>query len=193
MGRTQRLPERDKYICSREYMQDRLAVMMGGRAAEEAVFGTVTSGAENDLKRATQLARKMVLDWAMSERLGYVAFGGAQAHVFLGQEVAQRRQYSEATAREIDQQVAAILDEAYGRAKRILEKCRIEVDRVAEALQEREEIPGEEVARIVGDVEPPEPERVKTRIRRISQRLIPTQLGRPDPDNSANDADTVVQ
>jgi cell division protease FtsH len=123
--------------------------MMGGRAAEELVFDTATSGAENDLKHATQLARKMVLDWGMSERLGHVALGGRREQVFLGEEIAQRREYSEATAREADEEIKAILNETFERAKGTLRENLDALDHVAGALLEQEEIPGEKVLGLV--------------------------------------------
>jgi cell division protease FtsH len=150
MGVTQQLPERDKYIYPREYMLDRLAVMMGGRAAEDLVLGTATSGAENDLKQATQLARKMVLDWGMGERFRHLALGGRREQVFLGEEIAQRREYSEMTAREVDEEIKAILEESYERAVGTLQEHRSELDRVADALLESEEIPGDKVLELIG-------------------------------------------
>jgi len=149
MGVTQQLPTREKYIYPREYMLDRLAVMMGGRVAENLVFETATSGAENDLKQATQLARKMVLDWGMSERLGRVAWGSRREQVFLGEEIAQRRDYSETTAREIDEEIAKILDEAYDKASNSLQEYRQALTNVAQALLEHEEIPGKKVQEII--------------------------------------------
>lgn len=150
MGVTQQLPERDRYLYLREYMLDRLAVMMGGRAAENLIFDTATSGAENDLKQATQLARKMVLDWGMSERLGHVALGDESGEIFLGEEIAQRRAFSETTAREVDEEIKAILEEAFERALRVLKDNRHELDLLVDALVEREEILGEEVIRLLG-------------------------------------------
>lgn len=150
MGVTQQLPERDRYIYQQEYMLDRLAVMMGGRAAEDLVFGTATSGAENDLKQATRLARKMVLSWGMSERFRHMAFGDERQQVFLGEEIAQRRDYSEMTAREVDEEIKSILEAAYMRARSTLEENREGLDRLAEALLEREEVPGEEVLELLG-------------------------------------------
>jgi len=149
MGVTQQLPEREKYIYEQEYMLDRMAVMLGGRAAEELVFGTATSGAEDDLKHATDLARKMVLDWGMSEELGPMASGGQRQQVFLGEEIAQRPKYSEATARQVDEEVQRILEESYQRASQMLQENRAGLDRVAEQLLEREEILGDDVAGIV--------------------------------------------
>jgi len=153
MGVTQQLPERDRYVYSQEYMLDRLAVMMGGRAAEQLVLNTSTSGAENDLKQATRLARKMVLDWGMSERLGHIALGGAKEQVFLGEELTQRREYSESTASEVDEEITAILDEAYTRARNTLQKNRKGLDHLADELIEKEEIPGERVMEIIKEVD----------------------------------------
>jgi cell division protease FtsH len=150
MGVTQQLPERDKYIYSKEYLLDRLAVMMGGRASEELVFGTATSGAENDLKEATKLARRMVLDWGMSQQFDSIALGGHREHVFLGEQIGSPREYSEDTAREADQEVKAILDAAFSRAMKTLKSHREALDRVAKTLREKEELPGSEVLEILG-------------------------------------------
>lgn len=149
MGVTQQLPERDKYLYSQEYIQDRLAVMMGGRAAERLVFDTSTNGAENDLKEATRLGRRMVLDWGMSRRMGSMALGSQQEHVFLGREISQRREYSEETAREIDLEVKSILDQAFQLATDRLRENRGLLDSIAEQLIEREEMTGEEVQELV--------------------------------------------
>jgi cell division protease FtsH len=150
MGVTQQLPEKEKYIYPKEYMLDRLAVMMGGRAAEEVVAGTATSGAADDLKQATGLARRMVLEWGMSQSLGQMAMGDGRENVFLGYEIAQRREYSEETAREIDEEIKRILKESYDQAVDILQKHRDGLDRVAKDLLEKEEITGKEVLEMVG-------------------------------------------
>lgn len=152
MGVTQQLPEREKYIYPRDYLLDRIAVMMGGRAAEELVLDTATSGAANDFQQATQLVRKMVLQWGMSDRFEHVSFGGPQQQVFLGQEIAQRREYSESTAYEIDKEIETILDAAYDRAIETLREYRDGLDRLADALLVEEEIPGDRVLELV-DVE----------------------------------------
>lgn len=164
MGVTQQMPEGDKYLFAREYMLDRLAVMMGGRAAEELVFRTATSGAENDLKQATRIARKMVLDWGMSPRLGNVALGSERENVFLGEEIAHRRQYSETTAREIDEEVRRILNEAYQRAQDELKSRRSALDQIAEQLLEREELRGEEVVEMVNGSKTPQEEGQERRV-----------------------------
>jgi cell division protease FtsH len=150
MGVTQQLPEQEKYIYAKEYLLDRLAVMMGGRAAEQLVFNTITSGAENDLKEATRLARKMILDWGMGERLSHIAFGGQNEQVFLGEDLMHHRDYSEATAHQVDQEIDAVLDQAYRRAAETLQSCRQELDRVAEALLTDEEVDGSTVLELVG-------------------------------------------
>ena len=158
MGVTQQLPEKEKYIYPREYLMDRLAVMLGGRAAEGLVLHTMTSGAENDLKQATILARKMILDWGMSEKLGNMAWSGPRQNVFLGEEIAQRREYSEATAREIDEEIKKIVTEAYEKALEVLKENREGLDRVADALIEKEEITGEEIHRLLNRKPQPQPE-----------------------------------
>ncbi len=148
MGVTQMMPEREKYVHTREYVLDMMAMMMGGRAAEELVLGTATTGAEKDLKEATRLARKMVLDWGMGPTLGNVAMGGVQRHMYLG-DGHSTREYSEATAREIDDEVRAILASSYERAVDALREHRDGLDAVAQALLDNEQITGEEVLRLV--------------------------------------------
>jgi cell division protease FtsH len=152
MGYTEQLPEGERYIYPKEYILDRMAVMLGGRAAEELILKTATSGAENDLKVATRMARKMVLDWGMSDRLGHVAFGDERGQVFLGEEIAERRVYSETTAREVDEEVKRFVNEAYERAASILESKIDALNKIAAFLMEKEEIQGEDVYRIVGAI-----------------------------------------
>ncbi len=150
MGVTQQLPEKDTYVLARPVALDRMAVLLGGRAAEDLVLETATSGAENDLKEVVRLARTMVLDWGMSERLPNLALGGRREHVFLGEEIAERRDYSEATGREVDQEIRRLVDDAFGRARAILEEHRHGLDALADALLEHEELPGERVLELVG-------------------------------------------
>jgi len=149
MGVTQQLPEEERYIYQKSYMLDRAAVMMGGRAAEELVFDTATSGAQDDLRQATSLARKMVLDFGMSEKIGPISPGGRKEQVFLGEEIAQQREYSDETAREVDQEVKKIVDEAYGRAREVLEEHRDTLDQLASLLIEEEEVSGSKVLELL--------------------------------------------
>ncbi|MGF1670691.1 MAG: ATP-dependent zinc metalloprotease FtsH, partial [Balneolaceae bacterium] len=149
MGVTQQLPKKEKYLYNKEYLLDRLAVIMGGRAAEQLVFNTSTSGAQNDLKQVAQLSRKMVMDWGMSDLFGNISFDRGQEEVFIGREMGKHREYSDSTAREIDEEVKKISKEAYERAMKTLRENRDVLDRVAELLIEREEIPGDLVSKLL--------------------------------------------
>jgi cell division protease FtsH len=152
MGVTQQLPERDRFLYSSDYLLDYISVMMGGRAAEELALGVMTSGASNDLKQATHLARKMVLEWGMSPRFGAIFLGNEESS-FLGDFAVQGRSFSETTAREVDEEIRSILEEAYARAKRILVERRPALERLVEALLEKEQIQGEEVYALLQDVD----------------------------------------
>ena len=132
MGLTEQLPEGDRYLYRKDYITDRLAVMMGGRAAEAEVIGEITSGAANDLKQAYEIARRMVLEWGMSDRFGSVAFGSGEREVFLGSELGHQKMYSDATGREIDDEIRSILDHAYDRAVELIREKRQGLDKLAE-------------------------------------------------------------
>ncbi|MGH7423854.1 MAG: ATP-dependent zinc metalloprotease FtsH, partial [Candidatus Methylomirabilales bacterium] len=119
LGITQQLPMDEKHNYHREYLLDNIAILMGGRVAEELVLGHMSTGAGNDLERATDLARKMVCEWGMSEKLGPLTFGKREEMIFLGKEIAQHQDYSEQTAQEIDQEVRRFVIEAYERAKEL--------------------------------------------------------------------------
>jgi cell division protease FtsH len=145
MGVTQQLPLKEKFLYNKEYLLDRLAVIMGGRAAEELIFDTSTSGAQNDLQQVSKMARKMVMDWGMSEKFGHMSFGVNQEEVFLGRDISKQKEFSDATAREIDEEVQKISQESYGRAMATLTKHKTILDKIASLLIEKEEIPGEMV------------------------------------------------
>ncbi len=145
MGATQQLPEEDKYLYERSYLEDRIAVMMGGRAAEKLKTETLTSGAENDLKEAQRLARKMVLDCGMAEAFENVALGSQRQNVFVGEQIAVEKQSSEETNRHIDKSVQEFLNNAFSRAIETLEKHEKVLETVAETLLENEEIPGNKI------------------------------------------------
>ncbi|MDZ7780740.1 MAG: ATP-dependent zinc metalloprotease FtsH [Gemmatimonadota bacterium] len=149
MGTTHQLPERERYIWRREDLLDQLALLLGGRAAEDLVFGTVTSGAEDDLQRATETARRMVSRWGMSDSLGPFSSGGPE-EVFIGQQLARGRDHSEATARAVDGEVRRILDDAANRARETLEQHRDALEQVVALLLEKEEVSGDEVAEALG-------------------------------------------
>jgi cell division protease FtsH len=144
LGLTQQLPTEDKYSYSKRYLEAMLAVLMGGRLAEEIFVGEITTGAGNDIERASAMARRMVCEWGMSE-LGPVTFGKKEEAIFLGREFAQHQDFSEATAVEIDREVKRILDRAYAHAKEIITQHKSSLDRIARKLLERETLEGWEV------------------------------------------------
>ena len=148
LGLTQQLPTEDKYSYSKRYLEANLAVLMGGRIAEEIFLMEITTGAGNDIERATSLARKMVCEWGMSE-LGPLSFGKKEEAIFLGREFAQHQDYSEATALEIDREVHRIIDKSYNTAKEIITKNKSSLDRVARRLLEKETLDGVEVNAIL--------------------------------------------
>ncbi len=150
LGATHQLPMEEKHIYQREYILDRLAVSLAGRAAELLVFGTVSTGASNDLVSATELARKMVREWGMSERLGPMAWG-EQGMVFLGEDLVKAHEYSDETARVIDEEVQRILEEQDARAREIISKNRGALEALAEALRAQETISGTEAGRIIDE------------------------------------------
>ena len=143
-GMTIYLPDEDRSYLSRSYMLDRIAGLLGGRAAEQLVLGDISTGASNDISRATQLARKMVGTYGMSEQLGNVAFDAGHDEVFIGKSMAQTRPYSEETAAEMDQEIRRIMDEAYGRCRKILEQYRPQLDQVAQFLLQHETMTAQE-------------------------------------------------
>jgi cell division protease FtsH len=152
MGITQQLPEKERYVYEREYILDRITVMMGGRAAEDLVFGTFTSGAQDDLFQAVSLVRRMVLEWGMSDALGPVVAERPREATYLGEggPPPQWREYSEDTARRVDAAVEQIVGDCYERARSTLERHRPDLDRVADRLREVEELTGDEVTGLIG-------------------------------------------
>jgi cell division protease FtsH len=154
LGWTLSLPEEDKYLVSRDELMDQIAGTMGGRVAEEIVFGDITSGAENDIQKATQLARRMVTQWGMSDKLGTVAMGHREELVFLGRDLGEQRNYSEEVAAVIDEEIRSIVNHGYQTAKTILTKQRSKMDAVVEKLKEVETIDGKELDEILAREEP---------------------------------------
>jgi cell division protease FtsH len=148
LGVTQQLPVEERHIYRQDYIQDRLVVAMGGRIAEQLVFGVVSTGANNDLVTSTELARKMVREWGMSQRIGPMAWG-SQGQVFLGEDLMHTRDYSDETARVIDEEVEKILREQEDRCREVLGANRNGLDLVARALLEHETIDGDEVQRLI--------------------------------------------
>jgi cell division protease FtsH len=148
LGVTQQLPEGDRHNYTKEYLMGQIAILMGGRIAEETFLGNITTGASNDIERATELARAMVCEYGMSE-LGPLTFGKKEEQIFLGREIAQHRDFSEDTAIKIDQEVKKIISEQYERARQIIEENRDTMVRLSETLLERESLDGVQIRRIV--------------------------------------------
>ncbi|MBS9403260.1 ATP-dependent zinc metalloprotease FtsH [Halomonas sp. TRM85114] len=138
LGVTAQVPDEERYNQSESYLRDRITVMFGGRLAESIVFGEVSSGAENDLEQATKLARRMVARWGMSERIGPVMFAQSQEHVFLGKEMAQAREHSEAMAGLVDEEIHRLLTELEAHGRELLETHRADLDALAAALEKQE-------------------------------------------------------
>ncbi len=145
LGYTLNLPQEDRHLMSKKELLDEMTVMLAGRAAEELVFGEVTTGSQNDLERVTELARRMVCEFGMSERLGPVTLGRKAGPIFLGRDIVEDRNYSEAVASEIDREVRRIVEECYQRAKSLLQENRHVLDAIANRLLEQETMDGEEL------------------------------------------------
>ena len=166
LGMVMQLPEGDRYSMKLQQMRSSLVIMMGGRVAEELIFGAdnVTSGASSDIGQATKLARAMVTRWGFSEKLGYVSYGDNQEEVFLGHSVARTQNVSEATAQIIDEEVKRLVQEGWDEAKRILTEKIDDLHKVAQALLEFETLSGDEIKNLIEnnikpnreeDIEPP--------------------------------------
>ncbi len=149
LGVTQQLPMDEKYTYSKKYLLTRLAVLLGGRAAEEIIFNDYTTGAGNDLAQATELVRKMVCNWGMSEKIGPVTFGRREEHIFLGKELVQSRDYSEETARAIDEEIKNTVSRTYHEVKNLLTKHIDLLHKIAGLLLEKETIDGATLDKIV--------------------------------------------
>jgi len=157
LGWTLSLPEEDKYLISRDELMDQIAGMMGGRVAEEIIYGDITSGAENDIQRATQLARRMVTQWGMSDKLGPVTMGHREELVFLGRDLGEQRNYSEEVAAIIDEEIRSIVNHGYQTAKNILTQRRDKMDMVVERLKVVETIDAKELDQILASDAPVAP------------------------------------
>ncbi|TMF88532.1 MAG: ATP-dependent metallopeptidase FtsH/Yme1/Tma family protein [Chloroflexi bacterium] len=172
LGWTMQLPTEDRYLVSRSELNDDMAVILGGRVAEELIFGDITSGASDDIGKATKLARRMVTEWGMSEKLGPLTFGHKEELVFLGRDLGEQRNYSEEVAGEIDQEVHRLVDTAYQRAKKILTERREKLVHLAEYLKQEETIEGWQMDAVINSPDgkiPPVPERPKAEAPRPPQ------------------------
>ena len=188
LGVTQQVPVDEKHNYTLDYLNDRIAILLGGRVAEEIMLGQITTGAGNDLERATEMARSMVCEWGMSTAMGPLTFGKKEEQIFLGREIAQRSDYSEDTALRIDQEVRRIVTENYERALAVLQEYRDRLQKLADLLLSREVLDGDQVRRIVAglsidDQTPPDPPRAVTddRARKESRPGFVPNLNNPIP------------
>ncbi len=190
LGLTMQLPLDDNHTYKKEYLEASLAIFMGGRIAEEHFLHHMTTGASNDIERATDIARKMVCEWGMSE-LGPLSFGKREEQIFLGREIAQHRDYSEETAIRIDEQVKKLVQAGYDRAKEIIVGRADAMERIAKALLEREVLDGAEVMQLIqgetlAAVQPPPPQGsgdgdTQQVIKPEPPRRVPGMLDGPQP------------
>lgn len=149
LGYTMQLPLEEKFLVDQEELLDRIAVLLGGRAAENKVFGHISTGAQNDLQQATQIARSMICDYGMSDELGNVALGSQQGEVFLPVQMAQGRDYSEATAQKIDMQIREIIETQYQRAQELIDQHQERLKELADTLLDREVLERDEIVSIL--------------------------------------------
>jgi cell division protease FtsH len=154
LGLTQQLPETDRHTYSKEYLLNSICILMGGRVAEEIVLNEKTTGAANDIERATSIARRMVCEWGMSERLGPLTFGKREEHIFLGREIARHQDYSEQTAIEIDREVRSIVENCYEQTKAILTEHLDILHAIAQELLEKETLQKKDIDRIIESIKP---------------------------------------
>jgi cell division protease FtsH len=192
LGLTQQLPTEERHNYSREQLESRIAVCMGGRIAEDLTFGQITTGAQNDIEQATEMARKMVCEWGMSEALGPLTYGKKEEAIFLGKEFNRHQDYSEATALKIDAEIKRIVSEQYERAQKILIEKRPELVKVAEALLEHEVLDAQQLLKIMAgesiEVPAPRPAPVPAPVREAKvdggQRaggILPPPMAAPKP------------
>jgi cell division protease FtsH len=180
LGLTQQLPTDEKHNYSREYLNDQIAILLGGRIAEEITMDSLTTGAGNDLERATELARRMVCEWGMSDAMGPLTFGKKEEQIFLGREIAQHQDYSEDTALKIDQEVKRFVTQNYERSRQLLNANRDTLVRIADALLAFEVLDAEQVNRLASGLplEDPQPAAARTRVADDAEEARPRQKER---------------
>jgi cell division protease FtsH len=193
LGLTQQLPTDEKHNYSRDHLHDQIAILLGGRIAEEITMDTLTTGAGNDLERATDLARRMVCEWGMSDAMGPLTFGKKEEQIFIGREIAQHQDYSEDTALKIDREVKKFVTDNYHRAHGLLTESKESVMQIAEALLTREVLDGDQVRRLAAGLPldapvtvtaPSSPSTVDeeaSRVRQEERTPIVPALGKPIP------------
>jgi cell division protease FtsH len=174
LGLTQQLPLEDRYTYSKAYIEANIKVLMGGRLAEELIFGAgyMTTGAGNDLERATEMARKMVCEWGMSEKMGPLTFGKREESIFLGKEFARHQDYSEATAQRIDEEITRFITAAYEGAYKLIGSNRDALEAIATALLEHEVLDGERIYDLIEKNSAIDIESIKRQKRRVESEVV---------------------
>jgi cell division protease FtsH len=175
LGVTFSLPGEDKHSYTRDYIIDRICIFMGGRVAEELVFSTMTTGAANDIKQATEMVRKLICDYGMTNELGPLSYGEKEEQVFLGRDLNRRRDYSERTAEVIDSLMRNIVEEQYARARNIITQHRDELDRLAGALLEYELLDREEILKIIKGLPMETPKKTRSIVKKSDVREEPKE------------------
>jgi cell division protease FtsH len=193
LGLTQQLPSEEKHNYTKEQLESRIAVCMGGRIAEDMMFKEISTGAQNDIEQATELARKMVCEWGMSEALGPLTYGKKEEQIFLGKEFNRHQDYSEATALKIDNEIKRIVSEQYDRAQRTVTESRPALVRIAEALLEHEVLDADQLKEVIAGrpievrvrpepIPPPAPPReVRVDGGERSGGILPPPMAAPKP------------
>ncbi|HCV43208.1 MAG TPA: cell division protein FtsH, partial [Bacteroidetes bacterium] len=183
LGLTTYLPIDEKHTYSKPYLEAMIAYALGGRAAEMLIFGELTTGAGNDIERSTEIARKMVCEWGMSDKLGPLAYGQKEEEIFLGRQIARHKNYSEETAIDIDREIKGIIDNGMKRAEMILKENVETLHRLAQTLLEREILDSSEIDAIIRGEELPPMERGGNGRASLSQPEASTSTESPSPDS----------
>ncbi|MGZ4137513.1 MAG: ATP-dependent zinc metalloprotease FtsH, partial [Actinomycetota bacterium] len=183
LGYTLTLPEQDKFLLTREELTDELAMLLGGRVAEELIVGDITTGAANDIERATKVARQMVTEYGMSDVIGPLTLGQKQHEVFLGRDFQTQPDYSDSVAFEIDNEVRQMIDQAHDEALEILQQYRAKLDELAGTLIEKETIDRDEVETILAEVtkRPQRDQAIRGAGLAVARRAIRAQHDHPGP------------
>jgi cell division protease FtsH len=187
LGLTQQIPQDDRHSYTRDFLLSSISILMGGRVAEELIFQQRTTGAANDIERATQLARRMVCEWGMSETMGPLSFGKREEQIFLGREIAQHRDYSEQTAINIDQEVRSIVEENYQRSNALLSENIELLHAVAQALLEKETLDGRDIDNIMAEIRPDSMDSIKADSKPAEAQQVPATTDASQEDGAAEE------
>jgi cell division protease FtsH len=185
LGYTLQLPLEDRYLATKSELMDKLSVLLAGRASEDLIFKEVSTGAQNDLKQATLIVRKMICDYGMSEKLGPVTLGSGDAEVFLGRDFLKEKNYSEELAFDIDKEIRRMIEECHSRALEILRENRDKLDTLARLLEEKEVLAKEEIEEILGqNIVGEKPAKLK----KVVKRRLVHKSSHGDESRKRNDA-----